>query len=42
MRGFRSGGVVGAKLMTGLSNQVLEKVFGIVLLLISIKMILAK
>jgi len=36
------GGFLGAKLATGLSNPVLEKVFGIALLLISLKMILAK
>ena len=41
--GFFLGGLVGAKLATGLSNPVLEKVFGIALLLISVKkMILAK
>lgn len=40
--GFFLGGFVGAKFATGLSNPVLEKVFGIALLLISIKMILAE
>jgi len=40
--GFLVGGLLGGKLATGLSNPVLEKVFGIALLLISLKMILAK
>ncbi len=40
--GFFLGGFLGAKLATGLSNPALEKVFGIALLLISLKMILAK
>jgi len=40
--GFLVGSLLGAKLSTGLSNVVLEKVFGIALLLIAIKMILAK
>lgn len=40
--GFFLGGFVGAKFATWLSNPVLEKVFGIALLLISLKMILAK
>ena len=39
--GFFLGGFLGAKLATGLSSQVLEKVFGIALLLISLKMIFA-
>jgi uncharacterized membrane protein YfcA len=40
--GFFFGGLLGAKLATRLSNIVLERVFGIALLLISLKMILAK
>jgi uncharacterized membrane protein YfcA len=40
--GFIIGGLVGAKLATNFSNVVLERIFGIALLLISIKMILAK
>lgn len=40
--GFFVGGLVGAKLATGLSNAVLEKVFGVALLSIAVKMILAK
>lgn len=40
--GFFVGGLLGGKLATGLSSPVLEKVFGIALLLISLKMILAK
>ncbi len=40
--GFFLGGFLGAKLATGLSNPDLEKVFGIAVLLISLKMILAK
>jgi len=40
--GFLIGSLFGAKLSTGLSNVVLEKVFGIALLLIAIKMIFAK
>lgn len=40
--GFFLGGFLGAKLATGLSNPVLEKMFGIALLLVSLKMILAK
>ncbi len=40
--GFFLGGFLGAKLATGLSNPVLEKVFGIALFLISLKMILTK
>lgn len=37
--GFLIGGLLGAKLATGLSNVMLEKVFGVALLLISLKMI---
>jgi uncharacterized membrane protein YfcA len=40
--GFIIGGLVGAKMATGLSNTVLEKIFGAALLLISLKMIFAK
>jgi hypothetical protein len=40
--GFFFGGLLGAKLATSLSNLVLEKVFGIALLLIAVKMIFAK
>ena len=40
--GFFLGGWLGAKLAIGLSNVILEKVFGIALLLISLKMIFTK
>jgi len=40
--GFVLGGLFGAKLATHLSNNVLEKVFGIAMLLLSIKMIVGK
>ena len=40
--GFFIGGLVGARVATNLSNVVLERVFGIALLLIAIKMIFAK
>jgi len=40
--GFLVGGLVGARVATSLSNVVLERVFGIALLLIAIKMIFAK
>jgi uncharacterized membrane protein YfcA len=40
--GFFFGGLLGAKLATGLSNVVLERIFGVALLLIALKMILAK
>jgi uncharacterized membrane protein YfcA len=40
--GFFFGGLVGAKLATRLSGIVLERVFGIALLFISLKMIFAK
>lgn len=40
--GFFFGGLIGAKAATQLSNPVLEKVFGVVLLLISLKMIFSK
>src|SRR5512147_1748780 len=40
--GFFVGGLLGAKLATGLSNVLLEKVFGIAMLAIALKMILAR
>ncbi|HEX2965374.1 MAG TPA: TSUP family transporter [Syntrophorhabdaceae bacterium] len=40
--GFIVGSIAGAKLATGLSNVVLEKVFGVVLLIIGVKMIFFK
>lgn len=40
--GFFVGSLLGARFATGLSNVVLERMFGVALLLISIKMILAK
>ena len=40
--GFFIGGLLGANLAVGLSNRVLERVFGIALLLISLKMIFAR
>lgn len=40
--GFFVGGLLGAKIATGLSNAVLEKVFGVALLLIALKMIFVK
>jgi hypothetical protein len=40
--GFFCGGLLGAKLAIGLSNEILTKVFGIILLLIAIKMIFTK
>jgi uncharacterized membrane protein YfcA len=40
--GFIFGGLIGAKFATSLSNQTLEKIFGIALLIIAIKMIFAK
>ncbi|MBI1821178.1 MAG: sulfite exporter TauE/SafE family protein [Nitrospirae bacterium] len=40
--GFFFGGFLGAKLAIGLSNEILQKVFGIALLLISLKMIFTK
>ena len=39
---FFFGGLLGAKLATGLSNVVLEKIFGVALLLIALKMIFFK
>jgi uncharacterized protein len=40
--GFFLGGLFGAKIATRLSNVVLERVFGVALLLISLKMIFSK
>ncbi len=40
--GFFVGGLLGARVATGLSNAVLQKVFGIALLVISLKMIIGK
>ncbi|OHD71878.1 MAG: permease [Spirochaetes bacterium RBG_16_49_21] len=40
--GFLAGGYLGAKLATHVSNTVLERIFGIALLVISLKMIFAK
>lgn len=40
--GFFFGGLLGAKMATKLSNILLERIFGIALLLISLKMIFAK
>ncbi|PWB80673.1 MAG: permease [Candidatus Methylomirabilota bacterium] len=40
--GFFVGGLLGAKLAVGLSNSVLEKLFGAALFLISLKMIFAR
>ncbi len=40
--GFFLGGLLGAKLATGVSTVVLERIFGVALLMISIKMILAR
>ena len=40
--GFFLGSFLGARIATGMSNDVLQKVFGFALLLISLKMILLK
>jgi len=40
--GFFFGGLLGAKIATKLSNILLERVFGVALLLISLKMIFSK
>lgn len=40
--GFFIGGLAGAKLAVGLSNEILRKVFGFVLLLVALYMILGK
>jgi hypothetical protein len=39
--GFIFGGLIGAKVATGLPNIMLEKIFGVALLIIAIKMIFA-
>jgi len=40
--GFFFGGLLGAKFVVGLSDPLLRKIFGVVLLLISVKMIFTK
>ena len=40
--GFVFGGLVGAKIALGISDETLKKVFGVILLLISLKMIVGK
>src|SRR5437667_11693433 len=40
--GFFLGGLAGAKIATSLSNAVLEKVFGVALLVVALKMIFSK
>jgi uncharacterized protein len=40
--GFFLGGLAGAKMAAGLSNVLLERIFGVALLLIALKMIFAK
>lgn len=40
--GFLLGGMLGARFATGLSNIMLERIFGIVLLFISLKMLFSK
>ncbi|HBE79681.1 MAG TPA: permease [Firmicutes bacterium] len=40
--GFLIGGLVGAKLVAGISDILLEKIFGVVMLLIALKMIFAR
>ncbi len=40
--GFFFGGLIGAKFVTALSDPVLRKIFGIFMLIISVKMILTK
>jgi len=40
--GFFIGGLLGAKFATAISDQLLRKIFGVVLLLASLKMILTK
>jgi uncharacterized membrane protein YfcA len=40
--GFVAGSAVGAKLSLGLSDQMLQRIFGVTLLLISLKMIFTK
>ena len=38
--GFVLGGLIGAQIATGLSNVVLEKIFGVILLFIALKILL--
>ena len=40
--GFFLGGYVGAKLATGLSNVALERIFGVAMLAIGVKMLMAR
>jgi len=40
--GFFFGGLLGARLATGLSTETLEKVFGVILLVVSLKMIIGR
>jgi uncharacterized membrane protein YfcA len=40
--GFVAGSLLGAKIATGLTSQQLERIFGVVLLLISVKMIVGR
>ncbi|NUM81210.1 sulfite exporter TauE/SafE family protein [bacterium] len=40
--GFILGGWIGAKFATGISNSVLEKIFGTVIILIGIKMLIGR
>ncbi len=40
--GFLLGGLIGARIATGLPNGVLEKIFAVALLLVSLKILLAK
>ena len=40
--GFFIGSLFGAKFATGLSNDILEKIFGVALLLIALKMIFTR
>jgi len=40
--GFFFGGLIGAKIATGLPNVILQRIFGVALFLISLKMILGR
>jgi uncharacterized membrane protein YfcA len=40
--GFFFGGLIGAKLVVGLPDPILRRIFGVVLLIVAIKMILTK
>ncbi|MBH0204184.1 MAG: sulfite exporter TauE/SafE family protein, partial [Nitrospira sp.] len=40
--GFFLGGFIGARFATGLSNVALERIFGVAMLLIGVKMLVAK